>query len=56
MNDVLTSAIHFALDLGLKATAIFLVTGAALLLLHRASFVYDALYAWCTRQLETSTP
>ena len=37
MNDVLASAIHFALDLGLKATAIFLVTGAALLLLHRAS-------------------
>jgi hypothetical protein len=23
-------------------------------LLDRASFVYDALYAWCTRQLETS--
>jgi beta-lactamase regulating signal transducer with metallopeptidase domain/Flp pilus assembly protein TadD len=37
MNDVLISAIHFAFDLGVKATAIFLVTGAALLLLHRAS-------------------
>ncbi len=37
MNDLLISAIQFALDLGLKATAIFLVTGAALLLLHRAS-------------------
>ena len=24
-------------------------------LLDRASFVYDALYAWCIRQLETST-
>ena len=24
-------------------------------LLDRASFVYDALYAWCTRQQETST-
>jgi hypothetical protein len=24
-------------------------------LLDRAGFVYDALYAWCTRQLETST-
>ena len=24
-------------------------------LLDRASFVYDALYAWCGRQLETST-
>ena len=23
-------------------------------LLERASFVYDALYAWCTRELETS--
>ena len=24
-------------------------------LLDRAAFVYDALYAWCTRQLETSS-
>ncbi len=37
MNDVLVSAVQFAFDLGVKATAIFLVTGAALLLLHRAS-------------------
>ena len=37
MNDVLVSAVHFAFDLGVKATAIFLVTGAALLLLHRAT-------------------
>ena len=37
MNDVLVSAIHFGFDLAVKATAIFLVTGAALLLLHRAS-------------------
>jgi hypothetical protein len=25
-------------------------------LLDRASFVYDALYAWCSRQLEVRTP
>lgn len=37
MNDVLISASSFALDLGVKATAVFIVTGAALLLLHRAS-------------------
>jgi beta-lactamase regulating signal transducer with metallopeptidase domain/cytochrome c-type biogenesis protein CcmH/NrfG len=37
MRDVLIPAVQFAFDLGLKATAVFAITGVALLLLRKSS-------------------